>query len=113
MTSYSADQSAKRDHEMIEHRCGVGQGRSDDKVFTCLNQRVEMAKSCEYKIVYLSLLWLCGFYNPCIDCLSEYLHLRDLEPLVINAGFYYPSTAICPLVSGRYSLIVSCILYLL
>ena len=103
MTSYSADQSAKRDHEMIEHRCGVGQGRSDDKVFTCLNQRVEMAKSCEYKIVYLSLFWLYGFYNPCINFLSEYLHLRDLEPLVINAGFYYLLTTICPLI------FVSCI----
>ena len=73
MTSYSANQSAKRDHEMIEHQCGVGQGRSNDKVFTCLNQRVEMAKSCEYKIVYLSLFWLRGFYDPCINCLSEFM----------------------------------------
>ena len=61
MISYFADQFAKRDHEMIEHRRGVGQGCSDDKVFTCLNQRVEMAKSYEYKIVYLSLFRLCGF----------------------------------------------------
>lgn len=32
ITSCSTDQFAKRDPEMIEHWCVVGQGPSDDKV---------------------------------------------------------------------------------
>ena len=52
---------------------------------------------------------LCGFYSSCINCLNEYLHLWDLEPLVINFALYYLSTAIHLLVSKRYSLVVFCI----
>ena len=67
------------------------------------------------EIVYLSPFGLCGFYYPCIHCLNEYLHLWDMEPLVLMAGFYCLLMVIRPLVLVRYSLVVmgmECLLWL-
>ena len=58
------------------------------------------------RIVYLSPFGLCGFYSPCIHCLNEYLHLWDMAPLVLMAGFYCLPTAIRPLVPMCYSFAV-------
>ena len=70
-----------------------------------------MAKSCEYEIVYLSHFWLYGFYSPSIHFLNEYLHLWDLEPLVINVGFLLPVNDYSS-ISIR-TLLLSCLLHLI
>ena len=58
------------------------------------------------RIVYLSPFGLCRFYSPCIHCLNEYLHLWDMEPLVLMADFYCQPTTIRLLVPVCYSLTV-------
>ena len=42
---------------------------------------------------------LCEFYSPYLHCLDEYLHLWDMEPLVIMTDFYCLLMAIRLLVS--------------
>ena len=46
----------------------------------------------------LPLSFWFGFYNPCLRCLKKYMHLWDMEPLVLIAGFYCLPTTIRPLV---------------
>ena len=68
------------------------------------------------RIIYLSPSGLCGFYSPYLYCLSEHLHLRDMEPLVLMAGFYCLPTTTHPLMLVCYSLAVlgiKCLLWLL
>ena len=65
------------------------------------------------KIIYLSVFGLCGFYSPYLHCLNEHLHLWDMEPLVLIAGFYCLPTATRALMPVRYSLAILGIEYFL
>ena len=65
------------------------------------------------RIIYLWRFGFCGFYNPYLHCLNEYLHLWDKE-LGIN-GWYILPMAIHSLVLVRYSVVflgIECLLWL-
>ena len=67
------------------------------------------------RIIYLSPFGLDGIYSPCIHCLNEYMHLRDMKPLVLMIGFYCLPTTTRSLMPVRYSLAVlgiECLLWL-
>ena len=60
-------------------------------------------------------MWVCEFYSPSLHCLNEYLHLWNMESLVLMAGFYCLPMATHPLIPIRYSLPmlgIECILWL-